>query len=334
MALTIQERIKDLRVERGLTLELLAEETGLSRSALGSYESNDTKDISHYAILKLAKYYDVTTDYLLGQSEMKKHPDAALADLHLSDEMIEVLKSGQLNTAILSELATHPDFGKLLADVEIYVNGMAAMQIQNLNAWMDVVRAEILEKYQPAENDSTFALLEAAHIDEGEYFSNRIHRDMDGILADIREAHRGRSDKKQHRPILARHSSGQNGAVLFCLAGDGSFYIPSPAAAGRSFPPLRSEKAPPAFDVQADFAISKSHLFRPACPQTPPVLRRENRCVPKVDTPISPPPCRGRYNTLDLASKIVCQGRPRPLWIPPPRNRPVSLDSSHREKLL
>lgn len=32
LALTIQERIKDLRVEKGLTLEQLAEETGLSRS--------------------------------------------------------------------------------------------------------------------------------------------------------------------------------------------------------------------------------------------------------------------------------------------------------------
>ena len=36
MALSIQERIKDLRVERKLTLEQLAEQTGLSRSALGS----------------------------------------------------------------------------------------------------------------------------------------------------------------------------------------------------------------------------------------------------------------------------------------------------------
>lgn len=35
MALTIQERLKDLRVERGLTLEQLAEQTNLSKSALG-----------------------------------------------------------------------------------------------------------------------------------------------------------------------------------------------------------------------------------------------------------------------------------------------------------
>ena len=33
--LTIQEKLKDLRVERRLTLEQLAEETGISKSALG-----------------------------------------------------------------------------------------------------------------------------------------------------------------------------------------------------------------------------------------------------------------------------------------------------------
>ncbi len=69
--LTIQERIRDLRQEKKLTLEQLSEQTGLSKSALGSYESNDTKDISHYAIIKLAKFYGVTTDYLLGVSEQK-----------------------------------------------------------------------------------------------------------------------------------------------------------------------------------------------------------------------------------------------------------------------
>lgn len=149
MALTIQERLKDLRVERGLTLEQLAEQTGLSKSALGSYEADDFKDISHYALIKLAKYYGVTADYLLGLTETKSYPNADLADLRLSDEMIDLLKSGRINTALLCELALHPDFVKLLADIQIYVEGIAATQIQNLNAWVDVARAEIMEKYQP-----------------------------------------------------------------------------------------------------------------------------------------------------------------------------------------
>ena len=55
MELSIQERLKDLRVERGLTLEQLEEQVNLSKSALGSYEAKDFKDISHYAIMNLIK---------------------------------------------------------------------------------------------------------------------------------------------------------------------------------------------------------------------------------------------------------------------------------------
>ena len=95
MELSIQERLKDLRVERGLTLEQLAEETNLSKSALGSYEGDKLKDISHYALIKLAKFYGVTADYLLGLSQTRNHPNADLADLRLSDELIELLKSGR-----------------------------------------------------------------------------------------------------------------------------------------------------------------------------------------------------------------------------------------------
>ena len=49
--LTIQEKLKDLRVERGLTLEQLAAETGISKSALGKYEADDYKDISPFSIV-------------------------------------------------------------------------------------------------------------------------------------------------------------------------------------------------------------------------------------------------------------------------------------------
>ena len=59
-----------------MTLEQLAEQTHLSKSALGSYEADDFMDISHYALIKLAKFYGVTADYLLGLTETKNHPNA------------------------------------------------------------------------------------------------------------------------------------------------------------------------------------------------------------------------------------------------------------------
>ncbi len=49
----------------------------------------------------------------------------------MSDEMVALLKSGRINNRLLCELATHKDFIKFLADIEIYVDGIATMQIQN-----------------------------------------------------------------------------------------------------------------------------------------------------------------------------------------------------------
>lgn len=63
--------------------------------------------------------------------------------------MIDLLKGGRIDTALLCELAAHKDFVNLLADIQIYVEGIAAAQIQNLNAWVDAAKAEIVEKYQP-----------------------------------------------------------------------------------------------------------------------------------------------------------------------------------------
>ena len=76
----------------------------------------------------------MTADYLLGLSEMKNHPNADLADLRLSDEMIDLLKSGRIDNTLLCELAAHPDFPRLMADLEIYVNGTALKQAQGANA--------------------------------------------------------------------------------------------------------------------------------------------------------------------------------------------------------
>ena len=88
--LTIGERLKDLRVVKKLTLEQLAVEVGISKSALGKYESDNGKDISPYSILVLADYYGVSCDYLMGRTETKNHPNTALHELHLSDASIDV----------------------------------------------------------------------------------------------------------------------------------------------------------------------------------------------------------------------------------------------------
>ena len=190
MELSIQYCLKGLYVERGLTLEQLAEKTRLSKSALGSYEGDNFKDISHYALIELAKFYEVTVDYLLGRSQTRNHPNADLADLHLSDDMIELLKSGLVDNSLLCELATHPDFPRLMADLEIYVNGVAGKQVQSANAIVDAVSATIMKQHNPGLTDPQLRQLIAAHIDDDSFCRYVIQQDINKIAFDLREAHK------------------------------------------------------------------------------------------------------------------------------------------------
>lgn len=193
-ATSIQERLWELRKDKGLNLEELSELTGISKSALGSYEKEDYKEINHGNLITLADFYGVSVDYLLCRTENREQINTPLTELHLNDEMVALLKSGRINNRLLCELATHKDFIKFLADIEIYVDGIATMQIQNLNALVDTVRHEIIERYRPGEDDPHLKVLQAAHISDDEYFSHMVLDDLNRIIRDIREAHKKDSE--------------------------------------------------------------------------------------------------------------------------------------------
>ena len=188
--LTIPERLKDLRTERNLILEQLSEATGISRAALGKYEADDFKDISPFSIAALAKFYGVSADYLMGLTERKNHPNTELDALHLGDDAIEVLKAGQFNHRLLSELICHKDFQRFMLDAEIYVDRIADMRVNDMNAVLEAVRQMALMKNGGEENDLHLRTLEVAQIREDEYFGSLIADDLKGILRDIRSEHR------------------------------------------------------------------------------------------------------------------------------------------------
>ena len=71
---------------------------------------------------------------------------------------------------------------------------IATMQIQNLNALVDTVRHEIIERYRPGEDDPHLKVLQAAHISDDEYFSHMVLDDLNLIIRDIREAHKKDSE--------------------------------------------------------------------------------------------------------------------------------------------
>jgi transcriptional regulator with XRE-family HTH domain len=90
--LNIGNRIADLRSERKLTQEELALKLGITRAALSHYENN-RREPDHETTQKVADFFNVTIDYLLGRSNdpksMLDHATREFVDsLELSDQEI------------------------------------------------------------------------------------------------------------------------------------------------------------------------------------------------------------------------------------------------------
>lgn len=115
----------------------MAKLTGISKSALGNYENDDYKEINHGNLVILAQFYKVSTDYLLCLTENKNHPNTDLTNLHLSDNMINLLLSGSINNRLLCEIATHDKFKELMPDTEIFVDGVATKRFNDLNSSLE-----------------------------------------------------------------------------------------------------------------------------------------------------------------------------------------------------
>lgn len=67
----MESRIKQLRENRGLIQEILASELGSTQQMLSKYE-RDVLCIKVDVLKRIAEYFNVTTDYLLGVSEVKR----------------------------------------------------------------------------------------------------------------------------------------------------------------------------------------------------------------------------------------------------------------------
>ena len=68
------KRLSDLRTDNDLTQKQVAEHLGMNLEVYRRYEKG-LRDIPLWALIDLAKFYKVSTDYILGLTD-KSSPDA------------------------------------------------------------------------------------------------------------------------------------------------------------------------------------------------------------------------------------------------------------------
>ena len=187
--LTIPERLKDLRVsEKRMSLQELSDATGIPSSTLGNYEKDENIDMSLSNLITLANFYNVSTDYLLCRTELRKHKNQSASDLHLNDDAVQILTDEKYNPRLLSELLTHENFRKFMTDLEIYIDGFNDKGIQIANAFLDVMRYKLNEL--GADSTDVFTkIFDTSHIETEQYYMNILLEDLKPIVSDLRNTH-------------------------------------------------------------------------------------------------------------------------------------------------
>ena len=88
------EKLKSLRIEKKLTQKQVADRIGLAISAVSSYESG-TRYPSYDVLVKLARIFHVSTDYLLGITDKRNIDVTGLSDneIELVSQLVDTLRN-------------------------------------------------------------------------------------------------------------------------------------------------------------------------------------------------------------------------------------------------
>ncbi len=130
-----RQRIQDLIKDSSITQAELAGIIGLSESALSRYLKGQTEMLGDGYIIKIAKHFNVSTDFLLGETDIPDRKNYDIEELGISSEAAKLLYTGRLDSRVLNLLLENPHFPQLLAllaryQKEIVRSGIAAMNQQ------------------------------------------------------------------------------------------------------------------------------------------------------------------------------------------------------------
>lgn len=87
------EKLRSLRIEKNLTQKQVADRIGLAISAVSSYESGNRYP-TYDTLIKLARMFHVSTDYLLGIADKRNIDVTGLddEDVGLISQLVDKLR--------------------------------------------------------------------------------------------------------------------------------------------------------------------------------------------------------------------------------------------------
>lgn len=128
------QRLNKLREEKGLTQKELSSRLGMARTTYSGYE-NGSREPDNHTLEKIADFFDVSIDYLLGRTNDRKVVETDTGKKHPAQILREYLDMGLTN----EEIKKRMDF---MVDV-------FTLNDNEVDEFISFLRWRLAEKKQP-----------------------------------------------------------------------------------------------------------------------------------------------------------------------------------------
>ena len=157
-------RIQDLIRDRKITQAKLAEMSGVSESIISRYLQGKTQNLGDGNIIKLAKALQVSTDFLLGETNIPDRKNYDIDELGLSAKTATLLYTGKVDVTILNQMIEHPHFPLLLQYLARYQNETMRTGIKSMNQFLIYSDSLLLEHGKAHPEDASAAKIAGSDV--------------------------------------------------------------------------------------------------------------------------------------------------------------------------
>ena len=137
--------------EHNISQPELAKEIGCSKSTISRFISGAKGTLTHEQVLKIARLFNVSTDFLLGETNIPDRKNYDIAELGLSVEAAKNLYTGRVNTEVVNLLLENARFAELTYRIAQYFDDTFASGIAAQNAMLTTLSTLLRTKVKTPE---------------------------------------------------------------------------------------------------------------------------------------------------------------------------------------
>lgn len=122
----VRKRIVDVMRERKMTQRELALRIDINESTISRFLSGKTEKLSEESVIRIARVFNVSTDFILGTTVIPDKKNYDISELGLSVEAAKNLYTGKVNNDVVNRLLENPRFATVTYMIAQYMDDTLA----------------------------------------------------------------------------------------------------------------------------------------------------------------------------------------------------------------